>query len=68
MTIRKYTTAVRRKKGKEKLKSKEGIFVVEKRRHPRIRFELPLDYSLMDSGETYGGIVGNASEGDFLFT
>jgi c-di-GMP-binding flagellar brake protein YcgR len=66
MSIRKYTTAVRRKKGKEKTKSKEGIFIVERRRHPRIRFELPLDYSLVDSGETYGGIVGDASEGGLL--
>lgn len=66
MSIRKYTTAVRRKKGKEKPKSKEGIFIVERRRHPRIRVELPLDYSLVDSGETYGGIVGNAGEGGLL--
>lgn len=66
MSIRKYTTAVRRKKGKEKPKSKEGIFIVERRRHPGIRFELPLDYSLVDSGETYGGIVGNAGEGGLL--
>lgn len=66
MSIRKYTTAVRRKKGKEKPKSKEGIFIVERRKHPRIRVELPLDYSLVDSGETYSGIVGNANEGGLL--
>jgi len=66
MSIRKYTTAVRRKKGKEKSKSKEGIFIVERRGHPRIRFELPLDYSVVDGGETHGGIVRNASEGGLL--
>ena len=66
MSIRKYTTAVIRKQGKEKPKSKEGIFIVERRRHPRIKFELPLDYSFGDSGKTYGGIVGNASQGGLL--
>jgi c-di-GMP-binding flagellar brake protein YcgR len=66
MSPRKYLTTVRRKKGKDKLKSKEGIFLVERRKHPRIRIELPLDYSLMDSEEIYGGIAANASEGGFL--
>ncbi len=66
MSPRKYLTAVRRKKGKDKLKSKEGIFVVERRKHPRISVELPLDYSLVDSKDTHGGIVANASEGGLL--
>ena len=66
MSPRKYLTTVRRKKGKDKLKSKEGIFIVERRKHPRIRVELPLDYSLADREETYGGIVANASEGGLL--
>ena len=66
MSIRKYITAVRGKKGSGKPESKEGIFIVERRRHPRIRFELPLDYSVVDGGETHGGIVGNASEGGLL--
>jgi c-di-GMP-binding flagellar brake protein YcgR len=66
MSPRKYLTTVRRKKGKDKSKSKEGIFIVERRKHPRIRVELPLDYSLADREETYGGIVANASEGGLL--
>jgi c-di-GMP-binding flagellar brake protein YcgR len=66
MSPRKFLTAVRRKKEKDKSKSKEGIFIVERRRHPRIGVELPLDYSLADREETYGGIVANASEGGLL--
>jgi len=64
MSARKYLTAVRRKKGKEK--SKEGIFVVENRKHPRNRIELPLDYSLVDSEETHKGLIADLSEGGLL--
>jgi hypothetical protein len=66
MSPRKYLTTVRRKKGKNKSKSKEGIFIVERRKHPRIRVELPLDYSFVDKEETHGGIVANASEEGLL--
>jgi len=66
MSPRKYLTAVRRKKGKEKSRSKEGIFIVERRKHPRIRVELPLDYSLVDSEETHGGLIADISEGGLL--
>jgi c-di-GMP-binding flagellar brake protein YcgR len=66
MSPRKYLTAVRRKNRNDKLKSKEGIFAVERRKHPRIRVELPLDYSIADKEETHGGIVANASEGGLL--
>jgi c-di-GMP-binding flagellar brake protein YcgR len=66
MSPRKYLTAVRRKKGKDKSKFKEGTFIVERRKHPRIRVQLPLDYSLADSEQSYGGIVSNASEGGLL--
>jgi len=66
MSPRKFLTAVRRKKEKDKSKAKEGIFIVERRKHPRIRVELPLDYSLVDREETYGGIVANASEEGLL--
>jgi len=66
MSPRKYLTAVRRKKGKEKSRSKEGIFIVERRKHPRIRVELPLDYSLVDREETHGGLIADISEGGLL--
>ena len=66
MSPRKYLTAVRRKKVKEKSRSKEGIFIVERRKHPRIRIELPLDYSLVDREETHGGLIADISEGGLL--
>ncbi len=66
MVIKKFTTAVKRRKGKEKSKVKEGVFVVERRRHPRVSIELPLDYSFIDGSERYGGIAGDVSEGGLL--
>ena len=66
MSPRKYLTAVRRKKGKEKSRSKEGVFIVERRKHPRIRVELPLDYSVVDREETHGGLIADISEGGLL--
>jgi len=66
MSPRKYLTAVRRRKGKDKSKFKEGTFIVERRKHPRIKVELPLDYSPVESEEPAGGIVANASEGGLL--
>jgi len=63
---RKYLTTVRRKKKKGESRSKEGVFVVERRKHPRIRIELPLDYSLVDRGETHRGSGVNTSEGGLL--
>jgi c-di-GMP-binding flagellar brake protein YcgR len=46
--------------------TKTGVLAVEKRKHPRFSVELPLDYSLIDGKETYGGIVSNASQGGLL--
>jgi len=66
MSPQRYLTAVRRKKGKDRLKFKEGAFAVERRKRPRVRVKLPLDYSLTDGEENYGGIVANASEGGLL--
>jgi len=66
MGPRKYLTTVRRKKKKGESQSKEGVFVVEKRKHPRIRIELPLDYSPVGREETHRGSAVNASEGGLL--
>jgi hypothetical protein len=55
MSFQTHLTAVKRKKGEDRLKFKEGAFPVERRKLPRIRVKLPLDYSLTDSEETYGG-------------
>jgi hypothetical protein len=46
--------------------SQETVFVVERRKHPRIRVEFPLDYSHVHAKETHGGIVANACEGGLL--
>lgn len=66
MGPRKYLTTVRRKKKKGESRSKEGVFVVERRGHPRIRIELPLDYSPVGREETHKGSAVNASEGGLL--
>jgi len=67
MGQRKYLTTIRRrKKGDDKSKSKEGLIVVERRKHPRISVELPMDYSLADYKENHGGLVANISEGGLL--
>jgi len=66
MGLRKFTTAVRRRKREDTSQTKEGVFVVERRRHPRRSIELPLDYSLVESHENRGGIAANVSEGGLL--
>jgi c-di-GMP-binding flagellar brake protein YcgR len=66
MGPRKYLTTVRRKSRQTKPKSKEGIFIVERRKKPRFSIELPLDYSLVDSEETHGGLIADISEGGLL--
>ena len=66
MSLRKFTTTVKRKKGRGKSQFKEGVFVVERRRQPRISVELPLGYSLVDNNESHGGIAADISEGGLL--
>lgn len=65
MSPRKYLTTVRRKSGKTKPKSKEGIVIVERRKNPRFSVELPLDYSI-ESEDRCGGIAANASKEGLL--
>jgi len=38
----------------------------EKRRYPRVFFDLPSEYREMDASRLRGGVVVNASEGGFL--
>ena len=38
---------------------------MERRKHPRFRIELPLDYSI-ESVECFGGVAANASKGGLL--
>lgn len=47
-------------------RAKMGVLSVEKRKHPRISVELPLDYSRLNGKEAFGGMVANASEGGLL--
>ena len=61
----KHVKALIRKKRPWKPKSKEGIFLVERRKDPRFILELPLDYSI-ESVDRYGGVAANASKGGLL--
>lgn len=65
MSPGKHLTTVRRKTRQSKPKSKEGIFIVERRKNPRFTLELPLDYSI-ESVDRYGGVAANASKGGLL--
>jgi hypothetical protein len=58
-------TTVRRKRGKTKPRSEKGIFIVERRKHPRFNVELPLDFSI-ENKDHYGGVAVNASRGGVI--
>jgi hypothetical protein len=64
MSPQKYLNKIKMKK-MGKLKPKEGIFIGERRKHPRFGLELPLDYSI-ESIERYGGVAANASTDGLL--
>jgi hypothetical protein len=51
---------VRRKTRQTKARSREDIFLVQRRKNPRFIMELPLDYRIEREGR-YGGITANAS-------
>jgi c-di-GMP-binding flagellar brake protein YcgR len=65
MSPQKYLAAVRPKRGRGISQSKEGIFIVERRKYPRFRVDLPLGYSV-ESVEHHGGVASNASKGGLL--
>jgi hypothetical protein len=44
----------------------KGVFVIERRRQPRVYVELPLDYSRIVDSENFGGMVANATEEGIL--
>jgi c-di-GMP-binding flagellar brake protein YcgR len=56
---------VRKKRGKGISQSKEGIFIAERRKHPRFRVDLPLGYSA-ENVEHHGGVAANASKSGLL--
>jgi hypothetical protein len=45
--------------------SEEGIFIGERRRHPRFNVELPLDYSI-EHNDHYAGVAANAGKGGLV--
>jgi len=45
------------------LKSGESIAILERRREPRLRVELPFDYSRIVEREDHGGTLADANEG-----
>ncbi len=65
MSSQDYLTTVRRKRGKGISQSKEGIFIGERRKHPRFRVDLPLGYSV-ESVDRQGGVAANASKSGLL--
>jgi c-di-GMP-binding flagellar brake protein YcgR len=66
MSFQNSLTTIRKIMDKDGSESREGIFLVERRRHPRISIELPFDYSLFEKGEDHRGILADASEGGLL--
>lgn len=69
MSFLKYLSTVKRKRERDNLRSGEGDLIDEKRKHPRMRVELPLGFSRadrVDYEEIHAGIVANASEGGVL--
>jgi c-di-GMP-binding flagellar brake protein YcgR len=54
-----------KKSTQPKGKSRQGIFIMERRKNPRFALELPMDYSI-DSVDRYGGVAANASKGGVL--
>jgi c-di-GMP-binding flagellar brake protein YcgR len=65
MSLGMHMTTVRRRRGKTKPRPGEGIFIVERRKHPRFAVELPLDYSI-ENKDHYGGVAINASRGGVI--
>ena len=45
---------------------KGGLFLIERRKHPRISVELPFDYSLVEKEGSSRGIAADVSEGGLL--
>jgi c-di-GMP-binding flagellar brake protein YcgR len=66
MGLQNSPTTVRKIMNKDGSESKEGLFLVERRRHPRISIELPFDYSFCEKEEDHRGILADASEGGLL--
>jgi c-di-GMP-binding flagellar brake protein YcgR len=64
-SIKRSFTTLRRKTGQTKTKSEKGIFIVERRKEPRLSMELPLDYCI-ERKDRFGGVTANISRGGLL--
>jgi c-di-GMP-binding flagellar brake protein YcgR len=67
--LKKFLATFRSKRERGNPQSKKGVFAVERRRHPRISLEFPLDCSRVnrvDDEEIYSGMIANVSEGGVL--
>jgi len=62
MSLRNRTAAMTRERRQTGLMSPKGVFIAERRRHPRFNLELPLSYSI-ENKDHYGGVAANASRG-----
>jgi len=66
MSARESMATVKSKRGKVDLQPERGIFIIERREHPRFTVELSFDYSRIDGVEEHGGVTTNVSEGGLL--
>ncbi len=66
MALQNLMTTVKKKKEKGEARTHTGVFLIDRRKHPRIRVEVPFDYSLIDNGEMNRGITADVSEGGLL--
>jgi len=59
-----YTAAIEKESTPQ---SQKGVFAFERRKHPRLSIQFPLDYSLMDGRiVSRGGMTADACEGGLL--
>ncbi|HSB07385.1 MAG TPA: PilZ domain-containing protein [Thermodesulfobacteriota bacterium] len=63
--ITEFPTATKNRKIGGPIPKRKGM-TIERRKHPRLYFKLPMSYSRANNKDHYGGIVGNASEGGIL--
>lgn len=65
MSPRESHRIISKKMKQSHIRSKKGIFIVERRRQPRFKIELPIDYRI-ESKDRFGGVAVNASKGGLL--
>ena len=66
MFLQNVLASVLREKNNKEPQPEEVAPLVERRRHIRVKTELPLGYSTADGKEHHGGMVADVSEGGLL--